>query len=437
MPGLSEQEMRGLLEEYASFKSGGAGVEGTKKALQEFASSKYAELGMRERVLKSLGQLETVEGSVPYWLRGQYFGWEFDPFGVAYDKDGGIFLTYQWEPHLYYVNPDRTSVTLINDSLPTDGRRIDYNPMRDSVLVAVGGEVREIDKNGDVLNSLSTGQEGDAGHWSGENKFVLVTSDYAFEMDWTGAELWSLGTSGAKGNGLDELNRPRDICMHSGHYLIADWNNNRLLEDTDGDGVAEEVMVVSEPMNVESVKPTSNIIVSTQFSNEYPWWILFLESVGGDNKLIGSYPGHSNDLSVHPTKPLVALVEHNAVLESSYRGWRHIKPDPQELKPIDGATIAAGGTSTTNPMVVMPYQKMAVHSVGDQTHDVTIERLRTNHNLSIGATAPPVYDDLDSMSLAANTLNTWYTEMPLMVVRLTVENTSGNSGTFHTWVTFK
>jgi len=82
---------------------------------------------------------------------------------------------------------------------------------------------------------------------------------------------------------------------------------------------------------------------------------------------------------------------------------------------------------------------MSVYSVGDQTHDVTIERLRTDHNLHIGATAPPVYDDLDTLSLSANSLEGWHKNpsVRLFVVRLTVENTSGSSGTFNTWVSFK
>lgn len=74
---------------------------------------------------------------------------------------------------------------------------------------------------------------------------------------------------------------------------------------------------------------------------------------------------------------------------------------------------------------------------GDQPHDVTIERLRTDHNLHIGATAPPVYDDLDTFSPSANSLRGWHTDVSLAVIRIRVKNTGDSSGTFNTWISLK
>jgi len=141
--------------------------------------------------------------------------------------------------------------------------------------------------------------------------------------------------------------------MHHDSYLIADRNNDRLVEDTDGDGTAENVIVASEPMNVEAVHPTSNILVSTRFTNEYPWLTLLLGSTGGDNKVLGAVSAHSNDLSVHPTLPLFSLVQHNAFEEVGLRSLKD-RAEPQELKPLDEVSIDAGGTVTTRPMVVAP-----------------------------------------------------------------------------------
>jgi len=408
-----------------------------KDNLEDWSISRYA---LSEF---SPEQLIPVEGSVPDWLKGEYVGWSFDPFGVAYARDGAVFLTDQWNPRLYLLDSDRNTLTLIKDDLPADGGCLDYNHARDTVLWAKAGDVLEVDRSGEVVNSLSTGQGGNAGHWSSKNTFVLATSGgadghYAFEMDWDGNELWSFGTQGSSGSDLSHLNYPRDVCMHGNNYLIADSNNDRLVEDGDGDGVAEAVNVVSEPGNVEPIYPTSNILVSTLFSNEYPWLTLLLGSTGGDNKILGSVSAHSNDLSVHPKLPLFALVQHSAIEEIGLRALKQRPLDPQELKPLDGESIAAGGTVTTRPMVVAPYDKMSVYSVGTQTHDVTVERLRTDHNLYIGANTKS-FDDLDTMSVSANSLGQW-TKNPalrLFVVRLTVENTGGSSGTFNTWVSFK
>jgi len=407
-----------------------------EKCLEKWSASKYA---LSEF---SPEQLIPVEGLVKQW-KNEYVGWSFDTLGVAYARDGAVFLTDQWNPRLYLLDSDRNTLTLIKDDLPADGGGLDYNHARDTVLWAVDGEVREIDRSGEVVNSLSTGQGGNAGHWSSKNTFVLVTGGgadghYAFEMDWDGNELWSFGTQGSSGSDLSHLNYPRDVCMHGNNYLIADSNNDRLVEDGDGDGVAETVNVVSEPGNVEPIYPTSNILVSTGFSNEYPWLTLLLGSTGGDNKILGSVSAHSNDLSVHPKLPLFALVQHNAIEEIGLRSLKQRPLDPQELKPLDGVSIGAGNTYTTRPMVVAPYDKMSIYSKGDQSHDVTVERLRTNHNLDIEANTKS-FDNFDTLSVSANSLGQW-TKNPalrLFVVRLTVENTGGSSGTFNTWVSFK
>jgi len=396
---------------------------------------------IEEKIGRRLGQPNPLEGGVAVWLRDKYTGWKFDPYGVAYARDGSIFLTYQWNPHLYLLDANRDELTLIKDDLPSDGGKIDYNHARDTILWAGGGDVREIDREGNVVNSLSTGQNGNAGHWSGKDTFVLVTggySHYAFEMDWDGNELWSFGTKGSSGTDLSHLDYPRDVCMHGNSYLIADANNDRLVEDTDGDGIAENVVVVSDPHNVEPVHPTSNILVSTGFGSEYPWLTLLLGSTGGDNKILGSVSAHSNDLSVHPTRPLFTLVQHNGIEEVGLRSLRERPLDPQELRVLDGKSIDAGDTYTTRPMVVAPYDKMSIYSKGDQDHDVTIERLRTHHNLYIGETTKS-FDDLDTLSVSAGTLDGWHKGVTanLFVVRLRVKNTSSSSGTFNTWVSFK
>jgi len=405
--------------------------------LEKWSASKYA---LSEF---SPGQSIPVEGLVPDWLENEYVGWSFDPFGVAYDRKGGLYLTDQYNPHLYYLDPDRRSLTLIKDNLPSEGGNLDYNPVKDTVLWGKT-ELREINKSGEVVNSLSPSDVSGTwsfyiGHWSGKDTFVAYTSQKAFEMNWDGQELWSFGELGTGGSDLSHLNAPADVCIHGGgNYLIVDRKNNRLLEDRDGDGTAERVVVVPEPNNVEPVWPTSSVLVSTAFSNEYPWLTLLLGSIGGDNKILGSVSAHSNDLSVHPKLPLFALVQHNAIEEIGLRSLKQRPLDPQELKPLDGVSIGAGNTYTTRPMVVAPYDKMSIYSKGDQSHDVTVERLRTNHNLDIEANTKS-FDNLDTLSVSANSLGQW-TKNPasrLFVVRLTVENTGGSSGTFNTWVSFK
>jgi len=398
---------------------------------------------IKERTARVFGQHIPLEGDVEPWLEDEYIGWKFDPRGVTYARDGSIFLTDQYNPHLYLLDADRETLTLIKDDLPADDGMLDYNHAKDTILWAGAGEVREINRNGRVVNSLTTGQGGHAGHWSSKDTFVLATAGgsdghYAFEMNWEGDELWSFGTIGVAGEDLTHLNRPRDVCMHGNDYLIADSDNDRLVWDSDGDGTAEGVVVVSEPSTVEQVLPTSNILVSTKFSNEYPWFILLLASVGGDNKILGAVAGHSNDLSYHPTLFLLPLVQHAAIEEVGLKSLREKPLDPQEVKPLDGVSIGAGDTVTTRPMVVAPYDKMTIYSKGDQDHDVTIERLRTHHNLYIGANTKS-FDDLDTMSVSANNLGVWNKNpaMRLFVVRLTVKNTGGSSGTFNTWVSFK
>jgi len=395
---------------------------------------------IEEKIGRRLGQGNILEGLVADWLKERYTSWNFDPFGVAYTRDGAIFLTDQWNPHLYLLDAERETLTLIKDDLPDDGGKLDYNHAKDTVLWARGGDVREIDRNGNVVNSLSTGQGGNAGDWSGKDTFVLYTggySHYAFEMDWEGNELWSFGTKGNAGSDLSHLNYPRDICMYHGDYLIADANNNRLVVDSDGDGTAEQVIVIPDIHSIEVVRP-ANILVSTGFGKEYPWLTLLLGSTGGDNKILGSVAAHSNDLSVHPTRPLALLVQHGAVESVGLRSLRERPLDPQELRVLDGKSIDAGGTYTTRPMVVAPYDKMSIYSKGDQDHDVTIERLRTHYNLYIGETTKS-FDDLDTLSVSANSLGQWNKNpaVRLFVVRLTVENTGGSSGTFNTWVSFK
>jgi len=167
-------------------------------ALREWSPSKYALLDeMRNR-----GLLNVLEGQVVDWLEDKYTGWKFDPWGVAYAKDGAVFLTDQWNPHLYLLDSDRDTLTLIKDDLSADSGCLDYNHARDTVLWAKGGDVREIDRGGSVVNSLSTGQGGNAGHWSSENTFVLATGagatygHYAFEMDWDGERAVELRHSG-------------------------------------------------------------------------------------------------------------------------------------------------------------------------------------------------------------------------------------------------
>jgi len=387
--------------------------------------------------LKSLGQLEAVEGDVPSWLVNQYLGWNFNPGGVAYDSLGGLYLTDQNNPHLYYMSPDRQRLTLIKNDLPANGGQLDYNHVKDTVLWAQDGYVKEIDKDGNVKNSLSTGQGGQAGHWSGEGKFVLAnpSEHYAFEMDWDGNELWSFGEYGTSGNDLSHLNSPKDVCIQGpNNYAVADTYNHRIMRDDDGDGTAEHVTIVPLVRNVEPVRPTSQVLVSTYFPQRTMWWVLLLESLAGDNKVRGALPGHSNDLAVHPTEPLVALLQCAAFEETSLRAFKYKGREPQEVKPLDSRSIDAGDTFTSDPILVWPYGRISIYTYGDQSHDLTIERVRTHHNLEITGNVPATYDDLDTMSVSADTLKGWHTEVPLTVIRVRVKNTGDDSGSFSVWV---
>jgi len=403
----------------------------------------------QEGIWKSRGQLEIPSGDVPDWLVDVFPGWRFNPWGLAYTEGDLMFLTDQNNPYLYTFNRRTKEITVIKDDLPATGGKLDYNPVNETVLWAVDGEVREIDKNGNVVNSLSTGQSGYAGHWSGKDRFVLVTQavdtygHYAFEMDWNGNELWSFGVKGTSGDDLSHLDYPCDVILRGsfGNYVIADANNNRILEDNDGDGTAEEVMVVSDPRNLQEVYPGGSFLVATGIKSDmncYPWFILHVGAVTGDNQVKGAIPGSAwQDLAAHPLLPLVAMPAHEGFWETNFRAFYDAPMPPQELRPVFNAGIAAGDTLTTPPMLTWFYDKISVYSVGDQPHDVTIERLRTDHNLHIGATAPPVYDDLDTFSPSANSLRGWHTDVSLAVIRIRVKNTGDSSGTFNTWISLK
>jgi len=320
------------------------------------------------------GQHRMVEGSsMGSWLRDQYLGWNFDPLGIAYTREGGIFLTDERDTRLFFMNPERNTLNLINDNLPASGGRLDYNPVNDTVLWAKDGEVREYDEQGNVVNSLSTGQSGYAGHWAGKDTFVLVTHDdatyghYAFKMDWEGNELWSFGTKGSSGSSLTELNKPFDIEQYGeASYLIADQKNHRLLV-VGSDGTVNLVAMMTAPRQVEHVRPCSNILVSTTYYKEFLQWIFLVGSIGGDNPLLGGLGGHhANDLAAHPTKPFFLFPEHSGVLETSYRALGSHQQQPVEKYPLRDVSIGAGETVETRPQFVAFYDKFSVWSQGTQ-----------------------------------------------------------------------
>jgi len=51
--------------------------------------------------------------------------------------------------------------------------------------------------------------------------------------------------------------------------------------------------------------------------------------------------------------------------------------------------------------------------------------------------ATPTYDEIDSLAVSGGTIDGWHTDVPLLFVKMVVENTSGSSGTFNLWITAK
>jgi len=411
-----------------------------KDNLERWATSKYAE---SEHLRKMLGERDLLFGFAG-WREGQPHSadtYQFNPGGCAYTPDDKIFVANQYGTELYLYDRLERSLTLIKDDLPSQSWNagLDYNPARDTVLWARNGEVREIDREGNVLNSLTTPNgTGKSGSWSAEDQFVLAhpNNQYANELNWAGNELWSFGTYGTAGTDLSHLNTPTDVdyWASKNNYLIADKENNRVLVDEDGDGTAERNIIFPRPFSVGSVKGSTYFLISSQTMGGPHWTIATAEWF--DNRILNVGAVSLNDVAVHPERPYYLIQEHSALYEGSlYAAERGNTLDRRcEYQIVDDKSVGAGGTFTiSHPIYVLPYDKVSVYSYGTQTHDVHIEKLRGRRNLSIQDNTA-TYDDLDVNSVDADTLGGWHTEVPLSIMRLTVENTSGSSGTFNAWV---
>jgi len=405
-----------------------------EEALGKWSSSKYA--GLDD------GIHESVAGESRPW-KSAHIGWLRNTQGVAYAEDGTVFVTIQHyigDPYLYKVIPDE-SQTLIKDDLPTAGGKLDYNHHRGTLLWAREGEVMEIDKDGNVVNSLTTPNgTGFAGHWSGPDTFMLYhpNNHYVNELNWDGDELWSFGVYGTGGSDLSHLDHPHDVAPRTeGGGVVCDTRNSRILYVAE-DGTVKRVNVLTRPTNVEFSYPSTSMAVSTDPSisgmpaNAYPFW----------NLLIGGYEGvwwgqrqcAGNDLAVHPTNPLLLTATGQGTFLSNLRLFHRKPVIPSEWKPVHDQSIDAGATYSTPPLFVGPYDKMAVYSYGDQTHDVHIEKLRSVGWLKIENGTTQSYYDFDVPSMSADTLERYMTDYPFQIVRLTVENTGGASGTFDLWL---
>jgi len=415
-----------------------------EEALGKWSSSKYAELGVRERVLKSLGQQDLLQGFAPSDWQDEFFEWSFEPLSVDYRGDTGeIFVVDENSGKLYLINPLEKTREMIYDHLPyTKWVEIDYNPARDSILWASDGDVREIDAEGNVLNTLTTGQGGQTGHWKTNDTFVLVNpgDHYAFEMDWDGNELWSFGESGVSGSDLTHLNSPQDIDVDGeGRMWIADHDNDRVLQVKE-DGTVRTLAVLTAPYKIGRVIPSNNILVTTDGLESLPQYIVMLAGGEEGRRILGAISGYTEGgMAVHPTKPLMLTNQNDTLWETSLRAMKLRGVEPQTRIPVDGQTISAGGTYTTRPFLVSPYDRFSVYSKGTQTHKIHIERLQTGWaDPFTKGDDTQTYDDLDvTAEISADTLNGWHTDVPLSIIRLTIENTSTSSGTFNAWVSLE
>jgi len=410
-----------------------------RENLEAWSSSRYAE---SKHLRKMLGEYDLLFGDVSDWKKGQPHSadtYHFNPAGCAYTPDDKIFVATRHDTKIYLYDRLERSLTLIKDDLPVESSlaALDYNPANDSVLWIEDGNVLEIDREGDVLNSLTTPNDtGRSGGWSSEDTFVLVhpNNHYANELDWDGNELWSLGTYGTSGTDLAHLDTPADIDHQQGRYHVADKENNRVLTDYDGDGTVEWNTIFPRPFAV--VCPVGNeFMVSSQIMPEGQHWTV-IAWWWYDNRVKLVAPSSLNDVAVHPERPYFLIQEHVNLLEGClYAAERGNTLDRRcKYQPVSDESIAAGGTFTIDhPIFALPYDKISVYSYGTQTHDVHIEKLRGGRNLAIGDNTA-TYDDLDVNSVDADTLGGWHTEVPLSIIRLTIENTSGSSGTFNAWV---
>jgi len=259
---LIKRAVKEKLEEV--WQSGGAGREALKGTLKE-------EDSWRKGLLWFLGSCEEfsaverdyygryTRGPAPRLIR--------DPFYAEKLPNGNYLVTDYGGHQVIEVTPDYEIVWEYGDFFQwgTELTRLHhpwravYNERLNTVLIADtrNNRVLEVDyatKNIlHVLTSSALGPFGQIGCAEYGRTGILIAdvdNHYVAEVDWNGNVLWSFGVYGVPGNDLTHLSSPRSIDFTWNRYVIADFDNDRVLM-VGSDGTVSEMIPIGWPHHVK------------------------------------------------------------------------------------------------------------------------------------------------------------------------------------------
>jgi len=173
---------------------------------------------------------------------------------------------------------------------------VDYDEETDRVLIAdkLNNRFLEVDRKTRVVTAFTSSALGPFGEirsamynpFTGNFVVADETNHVVFEMDRTGAIIWSFGTYGTPGSTLSLLNKPfhAEMLEHEKdiqRVIISDFGNDRVLQVRVADGVVETLWVVPEPIHCQPKRAKLGlasgveraVFLDTNSLLWYSWWI--------------------------------------------------------------------------------------------------------------------------------------------------------------------
>jgi len=428
-----------------------------KEALQEWASSKYAEFEPRWATWALYPALECDSDNKRLREEGTPF-LTGDPGLIAPTYKDTFIVSDVALESVFEVTRDYQIQWETEFDSPGP-RGVDLNPWTKRVITGEGAtnDVVELDRKGNIVNRLGAGDwaVGTIGNiwgarWHDDETFWIVdrANHVVGRTNWAGDDLEHIGEYGVSGTDAGHLNDP----WHSDGYrkpngrtvlAIADSGNNRIERFSGPVPVSgadrDYSYAFPQPGNVFHGRDHKLYAISRGIPA--PPATVVLTGAGtdaGDNYFSSVLPFKTNQLVPEPTFRRKAVITYSiSVFEVDLNKLESaVSGKPVNHRFLDSHTISANATWTSIPFYLYGARSVTFYALSTQSATLRIRVYKEGTGEERGSGICPVEgsdEDYDSVSLTANSLETYNLNTTFGCHKLAVDM-GGTEGDVDLWM---